>query len=540
MWFLTACCVFCLVFDCLGADKKFSDWGRMLEEKYSNGITGFPLLEMPDRPPFRIPLDEAGPDRRCNQDLTMRSQNEISLAAWRQNTDIVLVSANDHRTGIQFSAGFYRSLDGGTTWEDALITTGPAGFFDAGGDPSVCIDNSGRMYACYLGVELEHLYNGLYVQTSVDSGTTWSEPVPVVEHLGGYPLPFEDKPMSAVDISYDSPYQGNVYITWTHNGPAGSPIHFSFSSDGGQSFTAPIPISATNSCHMSCPAVGPNGEVYAVWFEQILASQTIRFDRSFDGGTTWGTDIAVASYSDIRNEDNPCGGFRTPSYPVVACDISEGPRRGWIYVCWTNWNGTDADILLCRSEDGGTTWTTPARVNDDATASWQWWPWIAVHPATGELGCSWLDRREDPADCLYRPWGSISSDGGITWIDNMPIASELSDPSDINFLGDYCGLTFKDGGFYAGWTDARNDDGDCYVAWFRDDNIKLVVAQLGSDARSNWTRADADAYFIHYSYSPDGPFHTFAGMTVDTFFIDENAIHDDSKRFYRVSPVMNR
>ncbi|GAB1443705.1 hypothetical protein MASR2M39_25470 [Ignavibacteriales bacterium] len=53
----------------------------------------------------------------------------------------------------------------------------------------------------------------------------------------------------------------------------------------------------------------------------------------------------------------------------MAVDRTIGPGRGTIYITWPQRGvapaGSDPDIVMMKSTDGGTTWTTPVRVNND-------------------------------------------------------------------------------------------------------------------------------------------------------------------------------
>jgi len=468
-------------------------------------------------------LDEVGPNGRCNQDPIGSRQNEITAFANPLNTDIVLTGSNDYRNG-DASGGFYRTLDAGATWQDALVSRGPTGTYDAAGDPVAAIDQNGRMFTWYIAFDRDPgVDNGLYCQTSDDNGTTWLTPVPVAEHIGDPSPHFEDKPYATCDIVPGSPYANNAYVTWTRFlAGGGAQIHFSKSTDGGELFTNPIAISGSTNTQFSCPTVGPNGEIYVVWYTYI--SMTIRFDYSLDGGTTWHLDHAVAPFDDDFPQ-NPCGTWRIVTYPVVACDISGGPRQGWIYVSWVDNAGGEPDVMFTRSEDGGTTWSNPVHVEDDATNRWQWFHWMTVHPETGDIGISWLDRREDPGQCLYRTYATISTDGGDTWAPNFPVSDVESDPTTPTFIGDYNANTFKSDGFYAGWVDLRNDDGDAYAAWYRlalPAPENLTIHSDGDDVILRWKSVDAPLYNIYSAPSPDGPFDTLEGTTTDTVFTDVN------------------
>ncbi len=504
-------------------DFLVTERGVQLQQRGGVPLSGAVLYApVPMEHGFSLPLDDAGPNVRCNQDALGARQNEIAASANPLNTDIVLTGSNDYRNG-DASGGFYRSTDGATSFSDALVTRGPAGVFDAAGDPVAAVDNTGRMYATYIAFDRSTPDNGLYVQTSLDNGTTWSGPAVVAAHTGGGAADFEDKPYACCDYSFGSPYLGNFYVTWTRFfDVGGAQIHFSKSENGGASFTAPLAISGSMNAQFSCPTVGPNGEIYVVWY--TYGSVTIRFDYSLDGGSTWHLDRAIAPFND-NFPQNPCGTWRIVSYPVVGCDVSVGPRRGWIYVSWVDNSGGEPDVLFTRSEDGGTTWTAPVHVEDDATDHWQWFHWMTVNPGTGDIGISWLDRREDPAGCLYRTYATVSTDGGNTWSSNFPVSDVASDPTAPTFIGDYNANTFKSDGFYAGWVDLRNDNGDAYAAWYRlalPAPEALTLYPAGDDVVLRWHSASAPFYNIYSAASPDGPFDTLEGTTTDTVFVDVN------------------
>src|SRR5205823_12750395 len=107
--------------------------------------------------------------------------------------------------------------------------------------------------------------------------------------------PHEDKPWIKADMSKDSPHYGNLYVTWTKFDVYGSnkPEHKSYiyaarSTDGAKSFSPPVRISdqpgdavdKSDTVMGSVPAVGPKGEVYAVW----AGPKSIFFTKSTNGG----------------------------------------------------------------------------------------------------------------------------------------------------------------------------------------------------------------------------------------------------------------
>src|SRR5260370_19780345 len=83
---------------------------------------------------------------------------------------------------------------------------------------------------------------------------------------------FDDKPMIAVDTNPNSPFRDSVYVAWDNASPrngkssSNNALLVSRSTDGGQTFSAPIAISSLTAGPSAVigadPFVGPNGEVY--------------------------------------------------------------------------------------------------------------------------------------------------------------------------------------------------------------------------------------------------------------------------------------
>src|SRR5205809_2293435 len=92
------------------------------------------------------------------------SQNEVTIAAFPSDRNVLVATARDTRQASGFSwAGYYRSTDGGATWENALVPgfpgdTSPEGLsspvhdagWKIGSDPVITTDRRGRVYLAWL------------------------------------------------------------------------------------------------------------------------------------------------------------------------------------------------------------------------------------------------------------------------------------------------------------------------------------------------------------------------------------------------------
>jgi len=157
------------------------------------------------------------------------------------------------------------------------------------------------------------------------------------------------------------------------------------------------------------PAVGPNGEVYVAWVKYY--TESIRFDKSLDGGLTWGDDVIVQPTSFASASINP--DLLIFAFPAMDVDITEGANRGNIYIVYTDdWYG-DTDIFFTGSRNGGLNWSSPIRVNDDDVGNGadQFHPWLV------------------PQNLYMDLYYTYSVDAGITWSPNQRITEVSSNPA---------------------------------------------------------------------------------------------------------------
>jgi hypothetical protein len=110
-------------------------------------------------------------------------------------------------------------------------------------------------------------------------------------------------------------------------------------------------------------------------------------------------------------------------------------------VNWTDQrNGeTDTDVWLCRSKDGGNTWSAPIRVNDDSEEKQQFFTWMTVDQSTGYLWFVFYDRR-NYTDLNTDVYMAVSKDGGNT-ITNFKVSEAPFAPSSNIFFGDYTNIS---------------------------------------------------------------------------------------------------
>jgi len=397
---------------------------------------------------------------KINHDATTQVQNEEQVCVNPKNPNNLIAVWRDFRLGYRRMGHGY-STDGGSTWTDGLFSGTPYPWHS---DPGLTVDTSGNFYAVILSYNQSLPYNGLFVCKSTDGGVNWGSAVTVVDSFNNA---FEDKELIACDRTAGL-YTGNLYVTWTRFDYNTNTTHIkcSRSTNGGQSFVRPpVNVSDLEGVQWPVPAVGPNGEVYIAWVDYNYPR--INFDKSTNGGVSFGADRGVHSVN--GTDDNINGGILVFPFPAMDVDITGGPYNGYIYIAYMDYGLTDTDIWFTRSTDGGNTWSSRIRLNDDPSGNGrdQFHPWTFVD-RNGAIYVVFYDRRNDPNNLLMDVYLTQSTDGGVTWTPNKRVTTVSSDPTagqiKAGLLGEYIGLTAFDGSVHPVWTDTRLGNQDVFTA----------------------------------------------------------------------------
>lgn len=273
------------------------------------------------------PAPDAGSCAGCG--FLLHIQSETTIAAWGSN---LLAGWNDSRGFCDGTSvhGWGWSLDGGATWVDAGGVPPLATGGRYRGDPVHGVNRAtGDFYVCGL---YEGGLNGSGVACLRGHFSGGTFLVDVNRQIAIGDTSFLDKEWMAVDS-----LTGNVYVSWTAFN-TGNQIWFR-AFDSGLSPLGPeqmvSPPAADGLVQGSRPAVGPDGEVYVVWYQYGLPQSEMHVRRSDDFGATFGPDVVVAGF--FENGINGAPGFLrefAPNMPSVAVDASNGPNRGRVYVAW--------------------------------------------------------------------------------------------------------------------------------------------------------------------------------------------------------------
>ncbi len=398
--------------------------------------------------------------------------NEDPIAANPKNAKQLLTGANDYSCSTTLQ-GFYNSTDGGSTWTHTCLPaiSGGSGL----GDPMVAYDLLGNAFAG--GIQDGAPGQVIVVSTSTNNGTTWGTPVVAsVPTLSGG---ITDKGWLQVDITASSPHANCLYLSNTQfDGSSNSEISVSHSCDHNKTWVTKVvdteQFYPSVVDQFSDLAIGKDGTVYVSW-QRCPATgttgdcggtkATMFVSKSTDGGNTWSKPVATASPT---LAPDTCGAFygclpntfeRVSNIPVIAIDNSTGANAGHLYVVYYNWTGTQLKVYVTHSTDGGTTWSAGVPVAPASATHDQFFAWLNV-AANGDIGATWLDRRNDPNNLLYDSYLGGSANGGASFPLNVKLTSVMSNPNDDGFgggfMGDYTGNTIAGSTLYASWMDMRN------------------------------------------------------------------------------------
>lgn len=412
------------------------------------------------------------------------NQSESAIAVDPTRPQNLVVGVNDDTT---IPNGMYlgRSGDGGATWTQGVIGTGASGdgFVRSLGDPTLAFDTYGNLFVGYIGWPAAGQFS-IELLMSTDDGQTFSSLGPLDTCLDTNVC--EDQPTVTTGPGPSGGTQ--VWVTWRDPWDLvakGLPV-------SGLGTVGPLGgtyVMTMYDGNFGDIAIGPSGQV-TVAYESPSGGQgpaSIYTTTDPDGtGPALFTTPTVATTTNV-------GGFDfIPAQPDRSVDAEAGlvydrsgdGFGGRLYLVYTEETvneSNDTDILVRSSDNNGSSWSLPVKVNDDGTNRSQFLPKIAVDQTTGYVGVSWEDARLDDGsgpnanDLNGVPnndanvYAAFSSDNGASFGANVRVSQGASNQNgaeppgpccvDIDY-GDYTGAAFQSGNFFPSWSDNSNSTAD--------------------------------------------------------------------------------
>jgi hypothetical protein len=339
-----------------------------------------------------------------------------------------------------------------------------AGVYWPSDEPAVGFDRKGATYIAGF-YNSSHNGNGFVALQKSTDGIHWSKPGVALRHrFPSFPL----ETWFTVDTGVSSPRVNSLYVSgvvaWY---PGKNQVQVSHSTDGGATWRRAAVEGAQKypvEDYFTRMVIGKDGTVYVTWMNCVASESEIcgnnigrmMFSKSIDGGNTWSVPCLIANVTvnwALPNTNN----VRVYNYPVIGVDNNARSHTGNLYVAMNTWTGAYLRVQVVRSSDGGTTWSQPVPLAPKTDTKDQFFPSISVS-STGQVGVSWLDRRNDPNNIDYQAFAAVSTDGGRTF-PNTQLTTAFSNPNTNggnNWMGDYTGNIWSGDTFIAAWMDSSN------------------------------------------------------------------------------------
>jgi hypothetical protein len=289
--------------------------------------------------------------------------------------------------------------------------------------------------------------------------------------------------------NFDGGGNGTIYVTATDFGATSISLLASESTSDGVTWQ-PQQQLAEGAVQGSNIVVARNHKAYAFWWDaNEFPSERIMMKSSDAKGVFSSTATAVAALRTTGIDGSLGLNFRTNAFPQAATNPNAANTIYLVYTDVGQAAGDRADIYFTQTTNGGKSWTTPVKLNDDATTADQVFPTITVTPDGTHLFVTWYDRRNAaiPNGNIER-FGVIGSinDDTVTFGHNfdysdMPFPEEFGHDlaTAPDYMGDYDQATSDNANFYTSFVDTRRGNQDVFFE-------KIPVSGPSDASRSPW------------------------------------------------------
>jgi len=392
-----------------------------------------------------------------------RSESDIRINYW-DPTKIIAASNNIGGSGMQ---GEYYSTDGGVTWGQSSLPLASGDAFHS--DPTVDWSSDGTAWSTTMGINSGSTVLKVQSYRSANGGATWTFDGTISGSQTN-----TDKQMQWIDHSATSAFANNNYVIW-HNG---NPAFMNRRTSSG--WGTPIQVSdaqATGTCIGADVKTNSAGDVFG--FFPDTGSRGIFVAKSTNGGASYGTPVKIRTT--FRGYDIGVPSFNSRRALVyVSGGVYKNGTTNNVYALWTDLSGdagcssTTSEpgssvtstcktrIWFTRSTDGGATWSTAVKLNNQSGLNDQFNSFLAVDETNGTLGAIYYDTVADAGRLKVDVYYQMSSDGGATWQAAVKVTTAMTDETvsgadSGNQFGDYNSLSGYANSFFPSWTDRRNN-----------------------------------------------------------------------------------
>jgi hypothetical protein len=468
-----------------------------------------------------------------------RSESDIRVNYW--NTQKI-IGASNNIGGSGQQAQFFSS-DGGATWGQTSLGLQLGDSFHS--DPTVDWTSDGTAWATTIGINAAGTVLKMQAYKSTNGGATWT-----FDATFSGLATNTDKQMIWVDHSATSAFKDNIYACW-HNG-ATQVFNRRTGPTGAWGTTLTLSGAESTGTAIGCDVKSNSaGDVFVFW--PATGNRKVLVAKSTNGGVSFGTPVQIATTFGSFDIGVPSFASRRILIYTSGASYKTATQNN-VYATWTdlsgdtgcttaaNEPGTNAAstcksrIWFSRSTNGGSTWSAPVKINNQASNNDQFNQWLVVDETNGRLAVMYYDTVDDATRKKVNVYYQTSTDDGVTWSAPFKVTTAQTDETIAgadsgNQFGDYNSLSGYAGTFFPSWTDRRSGGREeIWTAAVQESGVPCtppavptgLTATANGSTGSNlaWTAVSgATEYHVLRSTTSGGPY-TQVGTTTGTTFSD--------------------